>query len=214
MDTYDFLSETVCCMGQPSLDSLKKMLIGGFLQFAFVEDDRIDNAILAEKLVDYFSMVAAKTNKPFGDCISSYMEGLNSIVEPRISNTAQGKQKSETNTSRARKYYDRFAKYRSSRDVTVDDLIDYSRIMFCLYEAILENGCNPIDNFDYSIDSIDSLAIIECMLAEEDRVMFFSSKRFDTTDPYGLGACSIVIAIIMLAAIVNVKFEEGNDYEH
>lgn len=93
----------------------------------------MDSAVLSEKLSDYFKMVGMKTFKTFDDCISTYMDGLNTIVEPRVATASQ-----PSVVPRARKYYDRFAEMRSSRNKTIDDVSDYSRIMFCLYESILE----------------------------------------------------------------------------
>ncbi|MBR3312869.1 MAG: hypothetical protein IKG18_01885 [Atopobiaceae bacterium] len=213
MNTHDFLSETVCSMDRSHLEFLKRMPIGDHIQFSFVASEDIDSAVLAEKLNDYFKMVGLKIFRNFDDCISSYMEVLNSIVEPRILKEAPtGSAGRGAGLSRAWRYYDRVAMYREARNKTIDNLIDYSRIMLCLYESILENDLEPINNFDYDRDSLDPLAIMESMLLEETGG-FFSRKRIDLSKPYEMGACIVVITAIMLATIVDVELEEEYDYE-
>ena len=144
------------------------------------------------------------------------MANLNSIVEPRISKSALNDDGgSEATISRARKYYERCAALRSSSEITIDDLYDFSRIMLCLYESILENELNQIDNFDYDRDSIDPVAIIESMLAEETRGLFMLavSKRFDIRDSYGMDTCTIVLTIIMLSIVIYGDYKGSGSNE-
>ena len=214
MHTRQFLSETVCCLEQPSFDLLMLLLTDRYIQFSFIEKDDVSADLFAEKLFDYFRMVGMKTFRTFDDCISFYMSGLDSIVEPRIARFPLDSNEEEgPEPSRAWKYYERFSTYKTKRDNTVDDLIDYSRVMLCLYESILENNLNPIDNFDYDLDSIDPVAIIESMLSEEKRGILSrsASKRFDTRETFEMGTCTIVIASILLATIVRVEDEGADD---
>lgn len=158
-------------------------------------------------------MVGMKTFKSFDDCISAYMDGLNAIVEPRVARASQ-----PNVVPRARKYYERFVEMRLSRNRTIDDVVDYSRIMFCLYESIIENDMNPIDDFDYDRYALDPVAIIEAMRSEEGRGLFRrqGSKLFDTNETYEIGTCVIVIAIIVLfTSLYDVDdSEEGDDNEY
>ena len=213
MDYKELLSATVYDMDGTALERLKSMLSDMHIKFSFVKIDDVDSAVLSEKLSDYFQMVCMKTSKTIDDIIRAYMDGMNSIVEPRIAKTSQSNV-----ISRARKYYERFAEMRLSQNKTIDDIVDYSRIMFCLYESILENDMNPIDDFDYECDALDPVAIIEAMRLEESRGLFLfqGSKLFDTSDTYEIGTCIIVIAMIMLftSLYVTDDSEEDDDYEY
>ena len=216
MRAHQFLAETVYCMEQPSIDLLLSLLTDRYIKFIFVEKEDVSADVFAEKLLDYFRMVEMKTFRNFDDCISVYMSGLDSIVEPRVArfplenNGEEGQE-----LTRARKYYERFDIYKSKRGNTVDDLIDYSRIMLCLYESIVENDLHPIDNFDYDLDSIDPVAIIESMLSEEKRGLLSrsASKRFDTRETLEMGTCTVVITSILLAAIAPVENKGVDDHE-
>ncbi len=214
MDAHEFLSATVCCMEQPSVELLKSMLVGRYLRFGFVPDEDVGTAALAEKLGDYFDKVGLRTSRSFDDCISSYMAELNSIVEPRVVKAApaHGKEK-EGAVTRAWRYYERFAETARSHDRTVDDIIDHSRVMLCLYQAIIDNGKGPIENFDYASDAIKPATILKHMRWEERRGILppFASKRFDTEDPYGTGAFSIVMAGVMLATFAHAEDKGADD---
>ncbi len=213
MHYNEFLTETVYGMDDVSLEYLKSMLSDMYIVFSFVENDDVDATVLSEKLSDYFKMVGMKTLKTFDDCISAYMDGLNTIVEPRVTRASQ-----PNVIPRARKYYDRFAEMRFSRNKTIDDVIDYSRIMFCLYESIIENDMKPIDDFDYFRGALDPVAIIEAMRSEEARgfFLFQGSKLFDTNETYETGTCTIVIAMIVLFSVLFIAgdTEEDDEYEH
>ena len=213
MHYNDFLTETVLNMDDASLECLKSMLPDMYIVFTFVKSDNVDAAVLSDKLSDYFKMVSMKTFKTFDDCISAYMDGLNAIVEPRIEKTSQ-----PNIVPRARKYYERFADMRLSRDKSIDDVVDYSRIMFCLYESILKNDMKPIDDFNFDYNALDPVAIIKAMRSEEGRGLFRrpGSKLFDTNETYEIGTCIIVIAMIVLFSVLLAAddSEEADDYEY
>ena len=213
MHYNEFLKETVYGMEGTSLEYLKKMLSDMYIVFSFVENEDVDSAVLSEKLSDYFKMVGMKTFKSFDDCIHTYMDGLNAIVEPRVARTSQS-----SVVPRARKYYERFAEMRFAPTRIIEDLVDYSRIMFCLYESIIENDMKPIDDFDYDRDALDPVEIIESMRSEEGRGLFRrqGSKLFDTNETYEMGTCVIVIAMILLYTVLYVAedSEEDLDYEY
>lgn len=209
MNVDEFLTETVCGTDEPSLKLLKAMLFDQYIKLSFLDIEAVDALVLSEKLSDFFTMVGLKTFLTFDNLVMAYMEGLDSIVGPRIAKTGKA------GTPRARKYYDRFAGLRYSRDITVEDFFDYSRIMLCLYQSIIDNGMTTIEDFEYSILSLDVVQIIESMLTEGSRGLFspFASKRFDTKEAYEKGSCIIVMTMIMLITIAVVEFEEEDDHE-
>ena len=208
MNVDEFLTETVCCMDEPSLELLKSMLFDKYIGLSFLDIEEVDALELSEKLSDFFTMVSLKTLLTFDNLVTAYMEGLDSIVSPRIAKS------SKAGTPRARQYYDRFAGLRYTREIDVEDFFDYSRIMLCLYQSIIDNDMN-IEDLEYSLLSLDIAQIIENMLAEGSRGLFspFASKRFDTKEAFEKGSCIIVMAIIMLTTIAVVEFEEEVDHE-
>ena len=94
-------------------------------------------------------------------------------------------------------------------------LIDYTRIMMCLYTAADKAEGKPIDNFDYSADCLDPDHIIESMRNEEVSIVFPPSKKkqFDTKEHYSDDVCTLILSILLLYAIVNGKVEREADHE-
>ena len=94
-------------------------------------------------------------------------------------------------------------------------LVDYSRIMMCLYTAANNNEGRPITNFDYAADCLIPASIIGAMKSEEVSVVFPPSKkkRFDTKELYSDDVCTLVLSILFLCSIINGKVEGETDHE-
>lgn len=79
---------------------------------------------------------------------------------------------------RARRYYEKFAKKIESTEISFDAVVDYTRIMLCLYSSIIKNEYNKIDDFDYSFSVVNVQEIITAYCSD------FKSHLPITSKPY------------------------------
>lgn len=216
--TYkDLVEATICNLSQPAFEGLKQLLLGDFISFSIIDQEDVTIAILAEKVCDYFGTLEIKTSKVFDKYIESYLSELDSIVGPHVAKTPQAKKGDTTPVvvPRSRKYYEMAVTYKGVKKPSMTQLIDYSRIMMCLYSAAINNDGKPIDNFDYAVDCLVPTSIVDAMKSEEVSVVFPPSKkkRFDTKELYSDDVCTLIILILFLCSIINGKVEGETDHE-
>lgn len=217
MESKRFLLSTIGELETPAFEELKKLLIGDYITFATVKPKNVKKSHMAEKLYDYFEMLEVKTGTSFDKELRIYMNNLNDIVEPHIAKAPSAK-KGDTQpitVPRARKYYDKAVQIKNKKELTVSQVMDYSRIMLCLYIAIIKSKEYTITNFDYSLDCLYPKLILRCMKQEETSGLIPSSKkpRFNTEELYNNDSCTLIMTAVMLYAIVNRKVERDDDHE-
>ena len=205
MEYKEFVERTINQFDEERFVSVRQSLIGEYIRFNCLKEDEITKPVLAEKICDYFEKLEYKTSKQFDKQLQAYTSGLNSIVEDRIAKTPKQK-KGETPVEdpRARKYYDKATSILKSRDLTVRDIIDYTRIMLCLYTAIIDNKYKPIENFDFSAEVLRQEKIVNSMKDEKTKGIV-KKRRFNTEELYSLDTCVLIFTIIMLHTIANER---------
>lgn len=206
MEYKEFIDKTVYQFDEERFASVKESLLGEYIKFNFIKEEKISQTVFAEKLCDYFEKLQFKTSKDFDKQLLAYTDGLNSIVEDRIEKKPKAKKvdNAPVVNPRARQYYEKARIILKSRDLTMRNIIDYSRIMLCLYTAIVDNKLKPINNFDFSADCLKQEKIINAMKDEKKRALKLK-HRFDTTELYSLDTCVFIITIIMLHTIANER---------
>jgi len=217
MTYQEFVSATICDLSQKSFNELKKLLLGKYIFFFVIDDNNVTVDILAEKICDYFITLGIKTNKSFDKYIESYLNDLDSIVGSHIAKTSQAKKADllPAVVPRSRKYYEKAISIKDIKNPTITQLIDYSRIMMCLYTAVLKNNGMTIDNFDYSVDCLIPERVVESMEKDEVSVLFPPSKkrRFDTKELYSEDVCTLILSSMLLCSVINGKVEGEADHE-
>ena len=212
-----FVKGTICKLEQPAFEELKQQLLGEYISFTIMEHKDVTIPVLAEKVCDYFSMLEVKTGRSFDKHIESYMNNWDAIVGPHIARTPQAKKGDRTpvEVPRARKYYEKIITLKGVKNLSRTDLFDYSRIMMCLYTAILKSKGNPVENFDFAADCLVPEEIIESMRNEEVSGKFSSSKkkRFNTKELYSSDTCTFILSILILFLIINGKVEGETGHE-
>jgi hypothetical protein len=203
-------------MGSSSFERLKAALLEEYIQFCIVTPDNVTKEIMAEKLCDYFEKFQYKSGKKFEDLVKSYMTELDSLVEPRVAQTPAAKKSEPVPVvPRARRYYEKAAEIKKSLK-NISELIDYSRLMLCLYAAIINSGDEKITNFDFSLTCLEPNAI-EAALKNEKGTAWLGKKnpkpRFDTSDPYTTDRSFFVLLILQMYAIIGDSNEEGLENE-
>ena len=213
---HSFVQETILNMGSVAFERLKATLLREYIVFRAVATENITKEVLAEKIHDHFEKIQYKTGKKFEDLIKSYMAELDALVEPHVAKMPPVKKNEPAPAvPRSRKYYEKAAELRKTAKA-ISELVDYTRLMLCLYAAILNREEERISNLDFSLNCLDP-DVIEVALKSETESVLFGMKnpkpRFDTSDPYTTDSCFFVIVIILLYAIVGDSLEEGLDNE-
>lgn len=210
----DFVSATIMSLDQDNFESIKKALIGEYISFSIITDEDISKAVLAEKLCDYFEKLELRTGKNFDRQVDAYIKDIDSIVSRRIAKTPQPKKDDQTPvvTPRSRKYYEKALATKNSRNLSVSNLVDYSRIMFCLYAAIIKAHYKEIKAPDFSVSSLDPDAIIGSMKTETDTIVMVKKNRFDIKNLYSSDTCTFIMSVILLHKIMNDRVQ--GEYYH
>ncbi len=217
MDYREFVSETICKFSPDVFDLAKKALVDEYLSFSVIPSEEVSTIILSEKACDYFEKLELKTGKDFDKQIEAYLKAVDTIVSRRVAPTPQQKKKNiaPAMVPRARKYYEKAESIKKTRVWKVRNLLDYSRIMFCLYAAVIENGYKVIQNLDYSAECINPTQIVESMKRERDPVAINLMKKqlFNIKELYSTDTCTFIITIIVLFTIMNEKVKGEYSYE-
>ena len=216
--TYkEFVKATICNLRQPTLDELKQLLIDEYINFIFIDREDVTGDILAEKVCDYFAILEIKSEKSFDKYLEAYLKGLDAIVRPHIVKGPQNK-KADTSSAiipRARRYYEKVVSIKKKKSASMSEIIDYSRIMMCLYASEIKNKGKLIENFDYAAECLVPEEIIEAMKNEEVSAVrpLPGRKRFDMKELYSEDVCMLILSILILCSIIDGKVEREPDHE-
>lgn len=208
MDYKEFVKETVLNYDTDSFNSVKDVLLEDYLLFSIVSKDEITKKVLAEKLCDYFEKLELKTGRTFDRQIDIYTDNLDDIVERRLTWTSKPKKGDDTpiEEPRTRKFYNKIKYIKDAKDVSMEQLIDYSRIMLCLYMSIINNNYKHITDFNYEKDFLDLNAIIASMKREKEQNPLSISKskkvKFDLKEPYSSDTCTFILVIVLIHKIL------------
>ena len=217
MDYCEFTNETTVRFSEDIFEEAKEVLLGEYLSFSIIPDSEVTKEILSEKICDYFEKMEIKTGKSFDKQINLYIKALDSIVSGRIEEPPVRKKKdtSQVVISRAKKYYEKADSIKSTRSWKVRNLIDYTRIMMCLYMAIIENKYKQIENLNLAVECLKPRSIIASMKNELDpgKINLTKKKLFNIKDLYCSDTCTFIITIILLYTILNEKVQGEYNYE-
>lgn len=215
MDCEAFIKNTVLTLSDGAYEHLKELLVEEYLTFAVLDDSEITKSILAEKIYDYFEKLELKTGRDFAKNCSSYIGNLDAIVGHCIAKIPQTKKKDAEPmvVPRARKYYEKALSIKSARTMSVRQLLDYTRLMMCLYMAVINKRHAEINDLDYSVSCLNIELIIENMKNEPDPLIKIGGKkRFDIKELYCADTCTFILAIIALIKITDDRIQ--GDYYH
>lgn len=217
MDYVEFVKSTVKTLQPDAFEQIKTVLIPEYLSFSIISDEGITTDILSEKLCDYFEKLELKTGKDFDKYVEAYFKDLDSIVERRIEKTPQPKKNDPAPVviPRARKYYEKASSLKKTRSLSPGNLVDYTRIMLCLYTTIVKNDFKEIDNFDFASDCLNPVEIIDAMKNEQEPVAIKIGKKikFDIKDLYCSDTCTFILTIILTHKILNDRVQGDTDHE-
>ena len=164
--------------------------LNNFIEFKSMKEPSREG--IAEKLYDHFEKVELKNKANFNKLVKWYFKKINEILEYRIEN-AEPK-------THAQKYYERAISISKSKQVSFQDVVDYTRIMMTLYMEAIKNQTESIFDFNLSKDWLDLDCILTC-IREETIPLEGLNRRiycFDTTDLYGYDSNILLILTLLL----------------
>ena len=207
MEYIDFVVETIGSLEIDKFEMLKKALIGEYLSFSIIREDKVSKEELSEKVCDYFEKMILKSGKNFDKLIESYTKGIDYVVSNKIAKPTQSKKNKsvQEDIPRARKYYEKALTIKNSRNLSTRNIIDYSRLIFCLYMEIIKNNYSVIDNFDFSANVLKPNDVIKGMKKKKEDFLIVKKKYFNIKELYSIDTCTFVIAVILLYTIINER---------
>ena len=201
MEIKEFVADTVKKMDTKTLNVLKKKLIGDYISFSFINEKKVSADVFCEKLCDYFEKLELKTGEKFEKFLNNYMSDLDELVKKNIPKEPKAtKSNPRPQVPRSRKYYLFASDFRKSKEPTLRQFQDYSRIMMCLYMSIINSEGQEIDDFEYSTNSLDIDMILSSMKTEKPNIINPIGKKqmFDLSELYSMDTCTFIISFISL----------------
>ena len=200
VNAKEFIEGTVRKLDQPLFEEAKERLVGEYITFSFIDDEKVYINVFAEKLCDYFDKLEFKTGENFDSILKKYMSNWDELVGKRIAKEpATKKNEPPQPVPRAKKYYNHIIEIKKSRNLTIKQLVDYSRIMMCLYTAIIKGNFVEISDFGYSVDGLSIDKIIAAMKAEKPNGILGIGKKamFDLTDLHCSDTSTFILTMVM-----------------
>ena len=142
MTRIEFVEQTVLEIEVDVFEILMEKLLDGYISFQIIDKENVTRDIFAEKLCDYFEKVKMKTDLTFNKIINRYISDWEEILKDSI--TVEATDQKDGSISRAKKYYDHALKIKNNKEKTLEHLVDYTRIMLCLYMAVIDNDGKKI----------------------------------------------------------------------
>lgn len=188
-------------------EEMKSVLLEKYIKFSILSNQDLTKQFMCEKLCDYIEKTELKTGKKFEKLMSYYVNNLSDLVKDflgsiKIGNDSKGNPVYAD--SRALKYYNQAMTKRNNKKNPMTGLIDYSRIMFCLYTSIINKKHKIIIDFDYSLSNVKCQTLInslESELTKEQkflgRVIAKSEKKFTIKERYCQNEFLFVMIVIM-----------------
>lgn len=202
MTIKEFVEQTIMEMDEEVFDILMGKLLDGYIAFQILDKENVTREIFAEKMCDYFEKVRMKSDSTFNKVIKKYITDWEEILKDNI--TVEANDKKDTSVSRAKKYYDHALLIKNYDEKPIVQLVDFTRIMLCLYSAVIANKGKKIKDFDFSTKSLDIDKIIEQMKKEKMATFPFGQKnRFDTSEVNSADVAVFVMTIILFYMIKN-----------
>ncbi len=204
-----FLEETVLTLDPENFENLRDALLDSCINVRFMENEDVTPAVMAEKIYDHFDKSVHKTGRTFGQQLMDFADRLSVVLSGYVTQRIPGDNDKEDGAiSRAYKYYLKATAIKGKKELSTEDVLSFSRIMFCLYAEARKGEAHKILDFDYSASAIHPAELIEMLRNEEIVGMLgINHSVFNLDDWYGIDASLMIIAIIMLYKIVEDRVE-------
>lgn len=211
MEIKEFIGSTVKNLDKKNYEFLKEKLLGEYLTFGFVEEDKLSKDVFCEKLMDYFEKVEIKVNNNFTKLLVKYVENLYEVVRSYIPKEPSVKKGEPIPPmSRSKKYYNHALEIKGSRNLTMRQVEDYSRIMLSLYMGAVNAGQKEVKDFEFSTEGLNLDKIVSALKAEKpgNKLPIGKKTFFNLEDLYCTDTVTFIIIMIMFCHIKNHEIGE------
>lgn len=205
--SYIEIFEKILKIDVKLFEEMKTLLLGRYIDFSIIDNDKVTREMLCEKLCDTFEKTLIKTNRTFESLMNYYLDSMNDMVDghlPKVSIRKDSKGKEIFEDSRALKYYHHVQQIRKAKEFQFVHLEDYTRIILCLYAEIIKKKWRDIFDFDFSFENVKCQMVINALESEkvkETDIFTFKfeklCKRFKTEDRYSRDSFIIVMVVVM-----------------
>ena len=190
MERLDFVKTVNDSLNEDLFIEMKDALLEKYVPLYATSKDIYNQDYFAEKICDYFKKVEINTGKSFNKLFEQYVSDIFSLVDNRI-------KYQKNNPTRAQKYHKKAAGLKKNRQGQEMWWVDFSRIILCLYVARVGKKDEKIDDFEFSLESINIDDILQAVQKEKEGPLLKWAK-FDTKKPYETDRCTFVILIMVL----------------
>ena len=203
MERQEFIENTILQLDKELFEEMRDFFINErYISFSFFAPEEISKAVFAEKIYDYFEKTEICDSKTFERLVEKYMLNFDSVISGKIAKEHKPTKRNPVHIlPRARKYYDKADSLK--KDIDLQRLVDFSRIMMCIYTEIIKSGDKEITELDYSIESIDIEKILDSLAKEQNNLL--KKQKFDTKNHYDDDFCTFIFLIIMYYHIRNYE---------
>jgi len=206
MEIKDFLDSTVKEMDEENLAGLMKKLVDEYLTFSYVDKRHISKYVFGEKLADYFEKTEIKTGEKFKKLLSRYMDSLDEVVKRFVPEEKKG-----APLPRSRRYYEHAKAKKGTKNRTMDQVEDFSRIMLSLYMSSINAEMKAVDTYTFSCKELDIDKILIALKAEKEDANLLGigfipvgkKLKFNPEENYGKDKAIFMITVIMYYHIKN-----------
>ncbi len=201
MNAKEFVANTILKFDDDIFARMREFFVNnGYISFAFCSLDSVSKEQFADKLCDYFEKVEIRNSKTFDKLIDKFITGLDFVIGFRVAKEQKPSKKNPVHfIPRARKYYDKACEIKKTR--CHQSLVDYSRIMMCLYAEIIKTNGKEITEINYASECLNLESIVESMKAEQNR--FQKTPKFNLKESLNEDTCSFVLLAVLYFYIKN-----------
>ena len=203
MDIKEFVDFIIGDLNDDIFNLLIAKISDGYIEFSFVKSEEITRNVMSEKIHDYFEKVEIKTGNDIELLLSKYMSNMKNLVGKKIARESRPKKGEAHIVPRARRYYDLALKIRYNKNITLEERVDFARIIYCLYMSEIQSEESFITEFDYAVDSLDLDKIMYSLKLEKNDGKFGKKNLFDISDKYSMDMCTLIFTILYYCYIRN-----------
>ena len=204
MNRQEFIETTVSELKPELFEKLKETLIDKYISVSFLESGDITYPVLKELINEYFKKVGLSTDKTFYKIIDKYASDLDSVIDDKVDTISKG---NKERSPREHRYYGKAKQLKKKGITTMEKLQDYSRIMLCLYAAIINSREKTGNGFDYTLNCLNLEKILEELDKEEINIIVGKKKAFNIKEAYRADRSTFIVLIIMYYYIMNNNVE-------
>ena len=204
MNSKDFIKNTILDLNPQEFNRLKTILVGEYIQFSFVESDNNDQAFYSEKYCDYIEKLEFRNKTSFQKLLVNYSIYLDKLVANKVARAPKANNNDSELIPRARRYYEKAKSNGKKQFQSTSQVIDYVRVMLCLYTESLHSPSNPIENFNLSIDTLSIENLIFNMKQEQaKRLNYQVTEYFLKNGIYSAEVFYLIMTIIIYCHLMS-----------